>query len=192
VETASGTLLRTLEGHQSPVFSVAFDPTGRTLACGSADRTVKLWEAASGRLLHTLERLDDPVENLAFTPDGHGLVACTSGRLHLWDLSGTLPRHLATRWLRGPRGQRGIHFLAVNGQRLLVPELFTDVRAYVSEIRFDQADAEPMTGDPQALLAEWMDRFSLKFARTASSWSRSTLSRRAPPSRPEHSPAQAM
>ena len=34
--------------------SVAFDPTGRILASGSLDKTVKLSEAASGRLLHTL------------------------------------------------------------------------------------------------------------------------------------------
>ena len=41
----SGQLLRTLEGHQGMVMSVAFDPTGRTLASGSADHTVKMWES---------------------------------------------------------------------------------------------------------------------------------------------------
>ena len=48
-------LLRTLEGHQDVVMSVAFDPQGETLASGSADKTVKLWEARSGKLLRTLE-----------------------------------------------------------------------------------------------------------------------------------------
>ena len=37
------------------VWSVAFDPQGGTLASGSDDKTVKLWEARSGKLLHTLE-----------------------------------------------------------------------------------------------------------------------------------------
>ena len=48
-------LLRTLEGHQEQIWSVAFDPQGETLASGSDDNTVKLWEARSGKLLRTLE-----------------------------------------------------------------------------------------------------------------------------------------
>jgi WD40 repeat protein len=38
-----GTLLRTLEGHSSYVWSVAWSPDGTTLASGSLDGTVKLW-----------------------------------------------------------------------------------------------------------------------------------------------------
>ncbi len=52
-------LLRTLEGHKDIVYSVAFDPSGRTLASGGDDNTVKLWEVASGKLLHTLEGHED-------------------------------------------------------------------------------------------------------------------------------------
>ncbi len=41
--------------------SVAFDPTGQTLASGSDDNTVKLWDPASGKLLRTLEGHTDAV-----------------------------------------------------------------------------------------------------------------------------------
>ena len=47
-------LVRTLEGHKNVVYNIAFDTVGRTLASGSHDSTVKLWEVARGKLLRTL------------------------------------------------------------------------------------------------------------------------------------------
>jgi len=43
----SNRLLRTLEGHVDSILSLAFDPTGRTLASGSADGTIKLWDIST-------------------------------------------------------------------------------------------------------------------------------------------------
>eukprot|EP01052_Picozoa_sp_SAG31_P015139 SAG31_NODE_964_length_10697_cov_6.821004_6_plen_1479_part_01 len=45
------TVLHTLEGHNDRVRSVAFDASGGTLASGSNDQTVKLWDVASGECL---------------------------------------------------------------------------------------------------------------------------------------------
>src|ERR1035438_8285860 len=49
--TETGATLRMLEGHKSIVVSAAFDPTGRTLASGSYDDRIKVWESASGKLI---------------------------------------------------------------------------------------------------------------------------------------------
>ena len=68
-------LLRTLEGHKDVVLSVAFDPQGETLASGSDDDTVKLWEARSGKLLRTLEGHQDGLTSVAFDPQGGTLAS---------------------------------------------------------------------------------------------------------------------
>ena len=71
----SGELVRTLSGHTSWVWSVAFSPDGMWLASGSGDQTVKLWDVASGELVRTLSGHTDPVRSVAFSPDGTRLAS---------------------------------------------------------------------------------------------------------------------
>jgi WD40 repeat protein len=47
-------VLLQLAGHKTPVRSVRFAPNNRTLATGSRDNTIKLWEADTGSELQIL------------------------------------------------------------------------------------------------------------------------------------------
>ncbi len=75
---------------------MAFDPTGQTLASGSGDKTVKLWEPASGKLLRTLEGHTETVCSVAFDPTGQTLASGSDDNtVKLWEpASGKLLRTL--------------------------------------------------------------------------------------------------
>jgi WD40 repeat protein len=74
----------TLRGHQHNVTSVMFSPDGQTLASGSDDQTVKLWDARTGQELRTLRGHQNDVRSVTFSPDGQTL-ASGSYDVKLWD-----------------------------------------------------------------------------------------------------------
>jgi WD40 repeat protein len=76
----------TLKGHTEPVRSVAFSPDGKTVASGSEDRTIKLWEVATGKERATLKGHIEEVSSVAFSPDGKTLAS--GGKdIELWDVA---------------------------------------------------------------------------------------------------------
>jgi serine/threonine protein kinase len=69
------TLIRTLQGLSNALSSVAFSPDGQTLASGSEDKTIKLWNLYTGQLLHTLQGHSNMVWSVAISPDGQILAS---------------------------------------------------------------------------------------------------------------------
>lgn len=67
--------------------AIAFSPDGKMLVGGSADKTIKFWDAADGKELRSLAGHTDWVESVAFSPDGKRLAS--GGRDHIikvWDV----------------------------------------------------------------------------------------------------------
>jgi WD40 repeat protein len=67
--------------------ALAFDPSGKTLAVGTADGSVELWDLASRQQLGVLQHPSkhDGVTSLVFSPDGTLLFSQGEGKVVAWD-----------------------------------------------------------------------------------------------------------
>jgi WD40 repeat protein len=74
------------DNHTKEVNSIAYSPDGEMIATGSADATVKLWNAPDATLAKTLEGHNAEVLSLAFSPDGQFLVSASDSQALVWAL----------------------------------------------------------------------------------------------------------
>ncbi len=85
-DLATRTLEATLEEHDRGVVTVVFSPDGTSLASGSCDGTIRIWDVAARRRRHELSGLSG-VSELAFSPDGQLLASAGEGNIvTLWDV----------------------------------------------------------------------------------------------------------
>ena len=96
-DARSGVTLKLLTGHTDSVLTVAFSPSGNTLASGGSDGTVRGWYVRSGSLFETIEEHEGSVRSVRFSPDGSTLASAGDDQLiRLWDVwTADLKRTLA-------------------------------------------------------------------------------------------------
>jgi WD40 repeat protein len=84
-DVIGGRLLYSLPGEAD---SLAFSPSGRTLAYGQDSGDLILVDVTSGKMIHRLSGHKEAIGSLAFAPDGLTMASGSrDGTIKLWDLS---------------------------------------------------------------------------------------------------------
>ncbi len=84
-EAETGTLYRSLRGHERSIHQAEFSRDGKWLVTASEDRTARVWEVATGKEYITLAGHDDAVKAATFGPDpGTVLTVSWDGTARLW------------------------------------------------------------------------------------------------------------
>jgi len=81
-----------LEGHAEAVLALSFQPRGDSLASGSGDSTVRIWDLGTNTPIHTLSGHTKWVLCVSWSPDGRVIATGSmDNHVRLWSAESTAP-----------------------------------------------------------------------------------------------------
>lgn len=79
--------LHQLDGHNEEVYAICFSPDGNTLASGSGDNFICLWDVKTGLKKASIKGHSIGVISVCFSPDSNTLASCGAECIiFLWDV----------------------------------------------------------------------------------------------------------
>jgi WD40 repeat protein len=158
-DTATGLPVRTLQGHRGRVYAVRFDEASHQLVTGSADLTVRLWDADHGDVRHVIEDVFAGWVWPLLTDGDRGrlVVGDAAGTVRLYDTRTASLRH---EWAGHAAPIWGTSF-SPDGRRVVVVDSAGVVRAWdiaSGDLAFEVREPEVVyrvvhTPDGQCLVA---------------------------------------
>ena len=82
----TGHLLKTLVGHKTEVYSLAFSPDSRQVLSGDDRGEIRLWSVDGGQDMVPLPALAGTIFTCSFSPNGQYILASGYGTAYLWDI----------------------------------------------------------------------------------------------------------
>ena len=174
------------QGHWDAVTTLAISPDGQTLASGSRDFTIKIWDLATGTLVRTLSNHYEPIISVNIPESGNTLISSSSsGKIILWNLQTGQPlKHLGKNREWGAKGairsavanaQGTVMAASAWGGRIKFHHLQTDRVTTVTSDSIASEQAIAISPDAQTVVSSSNDgKLSLWDVKT------STLKRRFP------------
>ena len=134
-------LTGTIRGHRDAILAVAISPDQRTIATGSYDKQIILWDRETVKPLHTLTQHNGAIYDLAFSPDGK-LLASASGdeTVKVWSVA--TGERLDT--LGQPEGEQYAVLFSPDGQRIIAGGADNRIRVWQVVSR-DKPAINPLT-----------------------------------------------